>query len=113
MGRERTQTNIWHVAVISSEGKRRESDGEVANWDKWSRNIFLTRWQLNRAKRGAGAKRTPVGRDTKATWVAGLRLERIWCVGATSVSEVQGVQERQVEHEARLRLSETGAIGGC
>lgn len=31
----------------------------------------LTRWQLNRAKRGARAKRTPVGRDPKATWVAG------------------------------------------
>lgn len=71
MEREKTQTNIWHVVVISGKGKGRESDGEVANWDKWSRKIFLTRWQLNRAKRGARAKRTPVGRDTKATWVAG------------------------------------------
>lgn len=60
-----------HMACCSDKGKRRESDGEVANWDKWSGKVFLTRWQLNRAKRGARAKRTPVGGDTKATWVAG------------------------------------------
>lgn len=93
---KRENTNKYR-ACCSAKGKGRESDGEVANWDKRSRKVFLTRRQLNRAKRRARAKRTPVGRDTKATWVAGPQAGvHLVCWSKASLSAVQGVQERQV-----------------
>lgn len=65
VGREGTQTSEWHVVVMSDKGKGREGDGGAANLSKWSRNIFLTRWQLNGVRRGVRAERLPVGRDSK------------------------------------------------